>query len=200
MVRIIETFSSRQQDSNSHLVIHLPPWCRQPYLICCMEWAPQEQRMQKQISCTSLKIKWWLKFSGIIIILSKWWSLFQQFKCSSTHHHPTAKLLRNKFACQKCFRGFRGAAGSGHAGCSTAEFCRSRVTDLFLFGKKQGSIFGIIVLQPGLGGLVPRILIEDIWIDRQHKNLNVCMHWTCFLLSALFAWLSLVGIEYLNSG
>ena len=46
--------------------------------------------------------------------------------------------------------------------CSTTEFCRSRVTDLFLFGKKQGSIFGIIVLQPGLGGLVPRILIEDI--------------------------------------
>lgn len=73
MVRIIETFCSRQQDSNSHLVIDLPPWCRQPYLISCMEWAPQEQRMQKLISCASLKnMKWWLKFSGIIIILSKW--------------------------------------------------------------------------------------------------------------------------------
>ena len=70
---------------------------------------------------------------------------------------------------------------------------RSRVTDLFLFGKKQGSIFGIIVLQPGLGGLIlPRILREDIWIERKHKNLNVCMHGTRFLLSALIAWLSLV--------
>ena len=61
------------------------------------------------------------------------------------------------------------------------------MTDLFLFGKKQGSIFGIIVLQPGPGGLVPRILIEDILIERQLKNLNVCMHGTCSLLSAVSA-------------
>ena len=149
MVRIIETFSSRQQDSNSHLVIHLPPWCRQPYLIYTV-WS----ELYKNKECKSRtferhwEIKWWAQ------VLRNYYPLSghsfnnlsapqpittQQLNCYEINSH-----VKNVFESFETLQ----AVWSVQAACRVLQ--RSRVTDLFLFGKKQGSIFGIIVLQPGL--------------------------------------------------
>ena len=109
------------------------------------------------------------------------WSLFQQFKCSSTHHHSTAKLLRNKFACQKCVRDFevillRPGPWSRSLQGPLQGPSRPRVTDLFLFGKKQGSIFGIIVLQPALAASKHLHAALEEWCVKTDEKQDIVFH------------------------
>ena len=73
----------------------------------------------------------------------------QQFKCSSTHHHSTAKLLRNKFVCQKCFRYFRGSASpralvTQPAG-STAEGCRDLAWQICFYLVKSKEVYLVLL-------------------------------------------------------
>lgn len=69
----------------------------------------------------------------------------------------------------------------GQAACSV-HCCRvlqrSRVTDLFLFGKKQGSISGIIVLQPGPGLAASKHLhaAPEEWCVKTDEKQDIVFH------------------------